>query len=86
MKLATAVTFAAILLAVALLGLAQRPSRPEASTGRFRLLSSPFPVAGTQESQTTVFRIDTTTGKTWRFTHAETSGGGALERWVLIAE
>jgi hypothetical protein len=66
-----------VLLLVALQ--AQAPKAPAQSNypGRYQLVSSPFSVwmtNGDTNTETTVFKIDTATGNTWKFEYGKASG------------
>ena len=79
-----------LLLLISLLVHAQQPPTVASGTpGRYRLISSPVSplgLKGTANPDTTVFRIDTATGKTWRYMTGLDKEGKIVNGWLEVAE
>jgi hypothetical protein len=80
----------ATLTILALVFLLHAQTQPSSTQlGKFQLLSSPYTIwlkNGSSSSETTVFRIDTATGKTWKYVTGQTADGKHIDGWLEVPE
>jgi urease accessory protein UreH len=80
-KTAITLSVAAILLLVA--ALLHGQTTPTGAA-RYQLVSSPYAIwmkNGPTLTETTIFKIDTTTGKTWKYVTGQDKDGKPMDGW-----